>query len=255
LKKRVYIAVAERPILLSATTLIALTEYEVQTYRDLELPNRIRVVPNGIDCDLYRSRSPSDLNQRLGIPADAIVVLFLGRLHPIKGADKILDAFADVHSRIPRAFLVMAGPDEWGLEAAHRRSASHAGIEGRVVFPGMVEGELKLDLLARADLFALASDAEGFSIAVLEALASETAVLLSQGCHFPEVAAAGAGRIVSQDPADIARAMTEMLSDTVALAEMGRRGRWLVSRQYTWPRITERLLDVYREGIGLSDRA
>ena len=71
----------------------------------------------------------------------------------------------------------------------------------------MVSGSEKLDWLARASLFSLPSAAEGFSMAVLETIASSTAVLLSPGCHFPEVETAGAGRIVPQDPAALAAAL------------------------------------------------
>ena len=91
----------------------------------------------------------------------------------------------------------MAGPDEWGMVEKFRQEIMKCGHGKRVLFPGMVTGEAKQGLLARADLFCLPSDAEGFSMAVLEALANSTAVLLSPGCHFPEVERAGAGRVVS----------------------------------------------------------
>src|ERR1043166_4787482 len=105
---------------------------------------------------------------------------------------------------LPNAVLTIAGPDEWGLEAQWRQRTHE---RGRVVFPGMVSGDEKADLLARADLFCLPSTAEGFSNAVLEALASATAVMLSPQCNFPEVESANAGVVVDADAGRMAAAM------------------------------------------------
>ncbi len=244
-KKRAYIRFVERPLMQRAAALIALTDAEVDSYRGLGVSTPIRVVPNGIDVDRYRCRPEADMVQCFGMPADARVVLFMSRVHPIKGADRLLSAFRRVHAAIPNAWLVMAGPDEWGLEAEFRRQAAADGVAARVLFPGMVDGDVKLDLLARADVFCLPSAAEGFSMAVLEALASATPVLLSPGCNFPEVERAGAGRVADTNPATIADALIQLLGDGSTLREMGRRGRELVMRDYSWDRITELMLDTY----------
>jgi glycosyltransferase involved in cell wall biosynthesis len=111
-----------------------------------------------------------------------------------------------------------------------------------------VTGQAKRDLLARADLFCLPSDGEGFSMAVLEALASATPVLLSRGCHFPEAEAAGAGRVVDATPHDLAEALGPLLSDTARLAAMGQRGLALVTRDYSWKAVVSRLEEAYGEG-------
>jgi glycosyltransferase involved in cell wall biosynthesis len=109
----------------------------------------------------------------------------------------------------------------------------------------MVEGDEKLDLLARADLFCLPSEAEGFSLTVLEALASSTAVLLSPGCHFPEVVGAGAGRIADSDPEFLSAALASLLEDRQNLKRMGEAGRTFAERDYSWTNITARLVDLY----------
>jgi glycosyltransferase involved in cell wall biosynthesis len=173
----------------------------------------------------------------------------MGRIHPIKGAERLLNAFLGVADRCPRAFLVMAGPDEWGLEQRMRNAAHGAGCWDRVRFAGMLTGDAKLDLLARADLFCLPSDAEGFSIAVLEALASSTAVLLSPGCHFPEVERAGCGRVVPAEPGCLGEAILDFLRDPERLRAMGRTGRTFVQTNYSWPRITDVMVEEYARGI------
>jgi glycosyltransferase involved in cell wall biosynthesis len=249
IKKRAYIAAVERPTMRCATTLVALTDAEVASYRALGVETPVRVIPNGVDAACYRTTPSGAGGVARSIPATAPVVLFFGRIHPTKGADRLLRAFLEMRHAHPEALLVMAGPDEWALERRFRDSAAAAGAADRVLFPGMMTGDEKLDLLARADLFALPSDAEGFSLAVLEALASATPVLLSPGCHFPEVETAGAGRVVASDPAALADALRQLLSDRATLAAMGRRGRSLVEDRYSWDRITDATEDAYREAI------
>lgn len=248
LKKKIYIRAVERPIMHSATTLIALTKSEVDSYRALGIQTQCRIIPNGVKIG-DEVRAEGSLCGLPGISDSAPVILFMARLHPIKGADKLIEAFMLIEKRFPDAVLVMAGPDEFKIAEKFRQKIARAGLEQRVLFPGMVNGELKQSLLSRADLFCLPSDAEGFSMAVLEALAGSTAVILSPGCHFPEVEAVGAGRIVGADPAKMASMMTLLLEDRKTLKSMGQKGRDYVARHYSWDVIVDQLEDAYREGI------
>ena len=247
-KKRLYIAAVERPIMRRATTLIALTEAERESFRQFHVPTPVEVIPNGIDIPLLRLDAAARVQLRFGIAAGAPVVLFLGRLHPTKGAERLLDAFARLAVQNRDAVLVMAGPDEWRLEEQWRATMEREGLTNRVLFPGMLTGEDKADILARADLFALPSIGEGFSMGVLEALASSTAVMLSPGCNFPEVEAAGAGVVVDTDPAAMADVMMRLLSARDDLRAMGARGRRLMADRYSWDVIADRLIDVYEKG-------
>jgi glycosyltransferase involved in cell wall biosynthesis len=253
LKKRIYIELIERPIMRRATTLIALTEAEVASYRRLGVDTPCRVIPNGVDVRKYRIRPSARPACLAGVADDTPVVLFMGRLHPHKGADRLLEAFTKLAAVHPKAVLVMAGPDEWGLVEQFRQGVS-GDIQARVLFPGMVTGDDKRDLLARADLFCLPSDGEGFSIAILEAMASSTAVLISPGCHFADVESRGAGRVVSTSAAALADAIIDLLSDRDRLRVMGERGLALVTADYTWEAIVSRIEAVYREGVERAGR-
>jgi glycosyltransferase involved in cell wall biosynthesis len=250
LKKMLFIRAFERPIVRRAAGLFALTEAERESYRRLGgIDAPCWVVPNGIHLPGGGGEDDAAELRTLDVQRHQTLVLFLGRLHPIKGADVLLDAFLDVQGSLPDAVLVLAGPDEFGLEAEFRRRADTAGVQARVLFPGMVQGRLKAALLRRADLFCLPSVAEGFSMAVLEALAHSTAVLLSPGCNFPAAEAAQAGRIVERTRKGVAAGLTDLLSDRGRLASMGAAGRRLVEREYTWRSVAERTLAAYREGI------
>ena len=134
-------------------------------------------------------------------------VLFVGRLHEQKGVDLLLAAFEIVARRHPTVRLVIAGPD-YGVTLPP--------LHPRVVRVGPVYGRDKPAALADATVFCLPSRHEGFSLAVLEALACGLPVVISTECHFPEVAAAGAGVVTPLDPASIADGLLRVLGDPAA---------------------------------------
>lgn len=245
LKKRIFLDFIEKPILRRATALISLTEFETESYRMLGIDTHCEVIPNGINVNKYWQELPSEWNGILGIAPEVPVILFMSRLHPIKGAERLIDAFLKVLNDFPEAVLVMAGPDEHGLQKRMRQQLKGKKRAENILFPGMILGEMKKALLARADLFCLPSDAEGFPMAVLEALASRTAVLISPGCHFAEVEAANAGKIVSLAPEDIAEAITKLIANRRHLGDMGANGVEFVRRHYNWEYIVDRLIALY----------
>ncbi|MBK9130722.1 MAG: glycosyltransferase [Gammaproteobacteria bacterium] len=251
LKKNAYISLVERPILRRATTLIALTEAERESYRRLDVETPCAVIPNGIDLPELSVLTDSqvELLRSVGIEPSHKVVLFMGRLHPIKGADRLLDAFSRIAAEVPDAHLIMAGPDEFGIHQDFLYKTRELDLASRVSFPGMVEGDLKRALLLRANLFCLPSDAEGFSMAILEALSYAIPVMISPGCHFDEIEAAGAGWVVNADVPAMAKALRACLADIHHLRQHGMLGRRLVEQRYGWDTISEQILSAYEEGI------
>jgi phosphatidylinositol alpha-1,6-mannosyltransferase len=86
-------------------------------------------------------------------------------------------------------------------------------------------------------------------MAILEALAASTAVLISPGCHFDEVAAAGAGRVVAATTDELTHALRGLLADRGKLRAMGEKGRALVRARYSWETIADEFVATYQEGI------
>jgi glycosyltransferase involved in cell wall biosynthesis len=125
--------------------------------------------------------------------------LFLSRIHRKKGCDLLLDAFARVVPEHPDLDLVMAGPDEVGLQPMLEEQAKRLGIESRVYWTGMLEGDLKWGALRGADGFVLPSHQENFGVAVVEALACGVPVMISDKVNiWPDIARDEAG-IVNAD--------------------------------------------------------
>jgi glycosyltransferase involved in cell wall biosynthesis len=143
-------------------------------------------------------------------------LLFLSRLHPKKGCDSLLAAFARVARRDPRLRLVMAGPDQIGWQRTLVAQAESLGIAGRVTWTGMLTGDLKWGAYRAADAFVLPSHQENFGVVVAEALACGVPVLISDKVNiWREVQRAGAGLIA--DDTDVGT--ERLLESWLALAE------------------------------------
>ena len=249
LKKRIALALGYRRMLDQAAALVALHGDEAASFRSLGLRAPVAVVPNGVSLAEVDA-SPSEEFRR-GVPGlgDAPFVLFLGRLHHKKGLDYLADAFAHGSARAPWAHLVVAGPDE-GARGDFERRVSGLGLAGRVHLVGPLFGRSKWAAYSGAACFCLPSRQEGFSVAVLEALASRLPVVLSPACHFPEVEPAGAGLVVPLDPVSIGEALARIVGDQALRERMGRAGRLLVEDRYTWGRVVGLMAEVYARATG-----
>jgi glycosyltransferase involved in cell wall biosynthesis len=178
-------------------------------------------------------------------------VLFLGRLHVKKGCDLLIEAFARVAGSDPELHLVMAGPDQQGWAAALAATAAQAGLAERVHFPGMIEGDAKGGARRTAEVFALPSHQENFGIAVAEALACGTPVLLADKVNIaPDVAADGAGLMETDTLAGTVR----LLERWIALPEeeriaMSGRARQCFVQRYDMRHNTQHILEL-AGGVG-----
>lgn len=222
----------------------------------LEVP--VEVIPNGITpagveaSTLRRSDGAWDgLCRRYPSLARGRLVLSLGRLSVQKGTDTLAAAFDAVADRFPDVVLLLAGAD-YGLGRVLSRRYARRISAGRVLMPGVLLGEEKAAVLARASMFVLPSRHEGFSMAALEAMSAGLPCVLSEACHFPEAGRAGAALVVPpDDPAALAGALSELLEAKPERREaMGERGKHLVLERYTWPAIAPSYASWYGRAAG-----
>lgn len=247
-KKRLYLRFVQRSLLESARGAHALTEGEAEGLRHLGLRLPVLVAPNGVRLPSVASAggAPAGFAWQTAVQGKE-VLLFLGRLHPMKGVNLLLEAFISLASRFPNAVLLIAGPDEAGTQRRMARALAQAGLAQRAVFTGVLDGAAKMAALAAADVFVLPSYTEGFSNAILEAMSVSLPVVISRQCHFPDVAAAGAGHVVATEAGAIASALENLLQSPHRRCEMGRNGRALVAERYAWDQIANTMSDWYRE--------
>ena len=143
-------------------------------------------------------------------------LLFLARIHEKKGCDLLLEAFARVAKNAPDLHLVIAGPDQVGLQAKLQQHAAAVGIAGRVHWPGMLRGDVKWGALRSCEAFVLPSHQENFGIAVAEALACGRPVLISNQVNIWQDIVADQTGLVAEDTL---AGTQKLLEDWLALTE------------------------------------
>ena len=146
------------------------------------------------------------------------LLVFLGRLHPKKGCDLAIDAFAAIAQRAPNLCLVLAGPDQIGWQTGLTTRAEKLGINSRVIFTGMLSGELKRGALMAADAFILPSHQENFGMAVVEALSLGVPVLISSsdGLELEGLVVVLGLELVGRGADDDDRLVEDVVGDVIA---------------------------------------
>ncbi|WP_242344773.1 glycosyltransferase [Anaeromyxobacter terrae] len=254
-KKRLFRLAIEDANLRNAPCLHALTMAEASDIRRAGYRNPIAIIPNGVDAQLeHSSPGRSAFDDAFPATRSRRILLYMARLHPVKGLDRLIDAWAlvqrDKAAGHSEWILVVAGPDQLGFGATMARRVHDLGIGERVLFTGPLQGFVKSAALRAADAFVLPSQHEAFSVALLEAMAAKLPAVVSAGCNFP-VDQHGAGWVFEGTPESLARVLCELFSaPRMRLEEMGERGRALVESRYTWPKIGAELLSVYRWILG-----
>jgi glycosyltransferase involved in cell wall biosynthesis len=227
-----------------AALLHATSEQEAAALRALNLNVPIAVVPNGVDLSGARGASPG-FRTRLGIPQDAFLVLFLGRMHRIKRLDLIADAFAAASSTCPGMHLVLAGPDEHNLIPDLLRRLSGAG--GAVHVTGAIHGADKWALVKDADVMVQCSDSESFGLSVIESLAAGVPAIVTRTCPWSEIETYGCGFWVEQTALAIAAAIATLAGDPARRAAMGERASVFARDRYSWDAIAPQMARLYAE--------
>jgi glycosyltransferase involved in cell wall biosynthesis len=241
--KRAYNAMGGRSLVAHAAAWIAITRRETEDFRPYGVdPQRVDVIPNGIEPRDYREGDAGAFRRQHGL-GDARLLLFMGRLNPIKGPDLLLEAFAQEAAALPGTTLVYAGPDG-GMRAALQERARAAGIGERVRFVGWVGGADKVAAYRAAELVVIPSRQEAMSLVALEAGACGKPVLMTDRCGFDAAVHAGGALAVSPEATALGAALLD-LSHRGSLAEMGRALQSLVMREYTWDAAVRRYAGLF----------
>jgi glycosyltransferase involved in cell wall biosynthesis len=140
------------------------------------------------------------------------ILLFLGRIHVVKGCDLLIRAFSRIAPRDPNLHLVMAGPADEGLLAKLRAMAAALGLETRISWTGMLENTLKWSALRAAEVVCLPSHHENFGVTIAEALSCGTPAVLSDKVGiWREVLGAGAGWVDEDTVEGVTRGLARWL--------------------------------------------
>jgi glycosyltransferase involved in cell wall biosynthesis len=234
----------------NAAKIIATSEMEEQELVDEGVPqSRLAVRYNGTD-PISRAALPStgSFRAKWGISQEEPLILFLSRLIPRKGADILIQAFAEACP--VSGCLVIAGPEgEAGYRAYLERCAKESGAGPRVIFTGAIYDQEKQAALTDATIFALPSRYENFANVAAEAMAAGVPVIISEFCGIRSIVEGQAGLVIPVDRLALAAALRRLLTDA-ALYTRFQEGCARIAAQLTWDSVTEKMEGYYEQVLG-----
>lgn len=249
--KRVWHATAGSSFWRDAALIVATSELEEEELLASGVTREKVVVRyNGIETGAAAFPAGESFRAKHSIASDEPLVLFLSRLIPRKGADMLIEAFAEACPH--RGHLVIAGPEgEAGYLSHLRERARAAGVSGRVIFPGPVYAGEKHALLAAADLFVLPSRYENFANVAAEAIASGVPVIISRHCGIRTLVEGRAGLVIDVERQALVSALRSLLGDP-ALYQRMKEGCRGVADQLCWSGIAAQMESHYRSVLDKS---
>ena len=218
----------QRQILARADLLHATSEGEYQEIRNLGFTAPVAIIPNGIDLPVLPAAKKA---------AEVDTLLFLSRIHPKKGLDRLLHAWNELQVRHPSWRLVIAGQGE--RDHVHEAEALATSLKlERVEFPGPLYGAAKS--------FVLPTHSENFGMVVAEALAHACPVVVSRGAPWAAAESEGCGWWVYNDIPSLTEALDKAMRLSAEQREnMGSAGRDWMQREYSWSSVAERMESAY----------
>jgi glycosyltransferase involved in cell wall biosynthesis len=230
----------QRRVLKRADLIHATSEVEYQEIRALGFTAPVAIIPNGIDIPESRG------NPLRGSDAGERTLLFLSRIHPKKGLDVLLHAWAKLQDRHPGWRLVIAGTGEGAHIQELKALATKLDVQ-RVEFPGAFYGDAKSRAYLRADLFVLPTHSENFGMVVAEALAHGCPAVVSLGAPWAGLQSQACGWWVANDVETLFATLdTALRTPTSKLASMGERGRKWMERDFGWTAVGQKMDATYQ---------
>lgn len=228
LKKRVFLAAAGRRMLEASAFVHCSAQAELEQSRKWFPRGRGVVIPLILDLAPFRDPpGPEPARGRFdALNRGRPVILFLSRLHPVKGVEALLHASAILRDRGVEAETIIAGSGDEAYAAGLRGLARELRLDDRVTFPGPVFGPEKLSLFQAADVLVLASAHENFGFVTFEALAAGMPVVTTRTVQtWPELLASGGAVVTDGSPAALADEIAAILRDEPRRREMAQAGR------------------------------
>jgi len=243
--KKIFMIFFGKRIIKNSAGFVAATVEETEEYKLLGVPAaKIHHIPNGIDLKEFDNMPGKNIfKKKHNISAGEKVLLYLGRIHKLKGLRHLVEAMPLISSQID-CRLVVAGSDD-GYQEELIKLVKKNKISN-VVFPGLIQGKEKLQLYRDSDVFVYPSLSEGFSLAVLEAAAAGLPLVITYGCKFPQVAEYNAGYIVSAKAESLASAVIKILKDEKKRKSMGRSAGKMIKNDYSITVMAKRLAGLYK---------
>lgn len=206
------------------------------------------VIPNGLKLSDYLIPSHFDKTIKTKFPStgDKQIILFLGRITPVKGLDILIDAFEMLLKENNNTHLIIAGPDQGNYKKVLLNLCHKKNILNNVTFTGILNSVEKLYFLKESDLLVLPSYSENFGMVAIEALACRTPIIISDQVNiWREIEENGAGVITKCDSTELKTAILTLISNEEKKKEISENGFLLVNEIYNWKKISKNYLFEY----------
>ena len=244
--KKLYDWVWGYKILKDASKVIALTKTEAEQCKMMGVDeDKIEIIPNGIDLSEYENLPGRGEFGKKYLLNDEKIILYLGRIHKIKGPDLLARAFAELSKEIDNVKLVIAGPDD-GYLTSLKKLVADLEISDKVLFTGPLYGEEKLRAYVDADVYVLPSVYETFPVVVLEACACGVPVIVTDRCGIADIVDNKVGYMVEYNKDQLKSAMIKVLNDEGLRRRFGEEGKRLVRDQFSWDVVVAKVENIYR---------
>jgi glycosyltransferase involved in cell wall biosynthesis len=248
LRKRLVSAIAQREALEAADCFHATSLQEFEEIRAYGLEAPVAIVCPGIDV------MPVEATSQLEPSDPRRTVLYLGRVHPKKGLDCLIEAWSRIEMKRPDWRLRIVGPSEGGYGEALKRLVTRLALS-RVVFDKGLYGEEKNRAFREAEVFVLPTLNENFAMVVAEALANGTPVISTRGAPWQGLVQNGCGWWIDHGVEPLVFALAEATEMRRSILEdMGSKGRAWMARDFGWERFASNMVAVYRWCAGEGDR-
>ena len=237
-------------ILHGASKVFALTEVEKEQYLKMGVEeDRIEIVPLGINIEEYSDLPEEGIfREKFNISKDDKLIIFIGRVHEIKGLDLLIDAFKELADSVSDVKLAIVGPDDGYMDALNLRIAE-CGLSDKVIVTGPLYKKEKQEALVDCDLFVMPSKYESFTTSGLEAMACGKPLVLTKNNHIHDWVDGSVGLACDDDKMSLKDAMAEVLFDEELSKKFGMNGRRLIQEKYNWDMINEQILNIYESII------
>ena len=232
-------------ILHDASRVFALTEVEKEQYLKMGVAeDRIEIVPLGINLDEYANLPErGNFKSRFGIDAEDKVILFLGRIHEIKGLDLLVNAFDKIEN--DNVKLAIVGGDS-GFKDTLDEMIEERDLQDKVIFPGVLTGRDKIEALVDCDVFVMPSRYESFTTSGLEAMACGKPLVLTRNNHIHTWVKDNVGLVCDFDEDDLSNCIETLLDNGELCREFGETGRKLIEDKYDWDKVSKHIESIYR---------
>ena len=237
-------------ILHNASCVFALTEVEKEQYLKMGVDeNKIEIVPLGINLEEYENLPQSGrFRSRFNVAKEDKLILFVGRIHEIKGLDLLVDAFNDLIDNNGEVSIKLAivGPDDGYLSKLEEKINEYS-LKENVIITGPLYKEEKQEALVDCDLFVMPSKYESFTTSGLEAMACGKPLVLTKNNHIHDWVDGNVGIACDDDKDSLRKAIEAALFDDDLSAVYGEKGKELIKTKYNWDIINKQILDIYKK--------